>query len=115
MLTETRNEIEKSKIKLLDAIGGSSDITFIRNYGNIGDHLIHAGTRSLLSDLQYKEACILNLSAAGGDLALISGGGGWCEAFGHMPKFLSLIETKFRRVIVLPSSFDISVESVREA
>ncbi|MCI0389570.1 MAG: polysaccharide pyruvyl transferase family protein [Acidobacteria bacterium] len=115
MLSETQNEIEKSKTKLLDAIAGSSDITFIRNYGNIGDHLIHAGTRSLLSGLLYKETSILNLSAAGGDLALISGGGGWCEAFHHMPKYLPLIEKKFRRVIVLPSSFDISVEIVREA
>ena len=73
MLIETRKEIEKSKIKLLDAIAGSSDITFIRIYGNVGDQLIYAGARRLLSGLQYKETSILNLFG-GGDLALIAGG-----------------------------------------
>src|SRR5262249_18154332 len=115
MLSETRNEIEKSKTKLLNAIAGSSDITFIRNCGNIGDHLIHAGTRRLLSGIQYKETGVLNLSAVGGDMALISGGGDWRQAFQHTLHCLPLIEIKFRRVIVLPSSFDISIDSVREA
>ncbi len=115
MLNETRTEIEKSKAKLLDAIAGSSDITFIRIYGNIGDHLIYAGARGLLSGLQYKEISILNLSGAGGDLGLIAGGGAWCAPYHDMPKHLPLVEKKFRRVIVLPSSFDVSVESVREA
>src|SRR5262245_10217325 len=115
MQSETWNEIEKSKTKLLDAIAGSSDITFIRIYGNVGDQLIYAGARRLLSGLQYKEASILNLFGAGGDLALIAGGGAWCGPYHDMPKHLPRVEEKFRRVIVLPSSFDISVESVREA
>lgn len=115
MLSETQTEIEKSKVRLLDALAGASDITFIRSYGNIGDQLIYAGTRQLLSGLRYKEASILNLSGAGGDLALISGGGAWCGPYHDMPKHLPLVEEKFRRVIVLPSSFDVSVESVRDA
>jgi exopolysaccharide biosynthesis predicted pyruvyltransferase EpsI len=115
MLSETQNEIEKSKAKLLDAMAGSSDITFIRIYGNVGDQLIYAGARRLLSGLQYKETSILNLSGAVGDLALIAGGGAWCGPYQDMPKHLPRVEERFRRVIVLPSSFDISVSSVREA
>ncbi|MGH9767813.1 MAG: polysaccharide pyruvyl transferase family protein, partial [Blastocatellia bacterium] len=115
MLSETQTEIEKSKAILLDAIAGSSDITFIRIYGNIGDQLIYAGTRRLLSGLQYKEEPILNLSGIGGDLALMAGGGAWCGPYHDMPKHLPLVEKKYRRVIVLPSSFDVSAPGVREA
>jgi GT2 family glycosyltransferase/exopolysaccharide biosynthesis predicted pyruvyltransferase EpsI len=115
MLSATQSEIETSRDKLLTAIGGSSDITFIRIYGNVGDHLIYAGARRLFSGLRYKETSILDLSEAGGDLALIAGGGAWCAPYHDMPKHLPRVEQKFRRVIVLPSSFDVSVESVREA
>jgi len=115
MLSGAQIEIEKSKAKLLDAIAGSTDITFIRIYGNIGDQLIYAGARRLLSGLQYKEAPILNLSGAGGDLALIAGGGAWCGPYHDMPKHLPLVEERFRRVIVLPSSFDVTVDKVKEA
>ncbi|MGE0129565.1 MAG: polysaccharide pyruvyl transferase family protein [Blastocatellales bacterium] len=115
MINDTHAEIEKSRAKLLNAIASASDITFIRSYGNIGDHLIFAGTRRLLSGVRYKEESIRNLSGAGGDLALISGGGAWCGPYHNTPKYLPMVEKKFRRVIVLPSSFDVSVESVREA
>jgi hypothetical protein len=40
MLSATQSEIETSSDKLLTAIGGSSDITFIRIYGYVGDHMI---------------------------------------------------------------------------
>src|SRR5262245_7349845 len=115
MLSETRNEIEKSKTKLLDAIVGSSDITFIRIYGDVGDQLSYAGARRLLRGLQYKETSVLNLSGAGGDLALIAGGEAWRRPDHDMSEHLPRVEERFRRVIVLPSSFDISVDNVREA
>src|SRR5262245_30074788 len=114
-LGETRAEIEKSRAKLLNAIVGSSDITFIRGCGNIGDWLIYAGTRRLLSGVPYKELSVLNLEEASGDLALISGGGAWCGPYHDMAKHLPLVEEKFQRVIILPSSFDVSVKSVWEA
>ncbi len=115
MLDVKQNAIEKSRAKLLDAIAGSTDITFIRTYGNIGDQLIYAGTRRLLAGLQYKEAFVLNLSGVGGDLALIAGGGAWCGPYHDMPGHLPLVEERFRRVIVLPSSFEVSAPGVREA
>jgi GT2 family glycosyltransferase len=115
MPSQTHTEIETSRAKLLDAIAGATDITFVRSYGNIGDHLIYAGTRRLLSGVQYKETSIRNLSGAGGDLALISGGGAWCGPYHDTPKYLPEVEEKFRRVIVMPSSFDISAPGVGEA
>jgi glycosyltransferase involved in cell wall biosynthesis len=115
MLDEIQIEIEKSRAKLLNAIEGSSDITFIRIYGNIGDQLIYAGARRLLSGLEYKEISILNLENAGGELAVIAGSGCWCRPYHDMPKHLPVIEEKFQRVIVLPSSFDVSAPGVKEA
>jgi len=115
MLSVTKNEIEKSKAILLDAIAGSADITFIRIHGDVGDQLSNAGARRLLSGLQYKETGVLNLSGAGGDLALVAGGEAWRRPDHDMSEHLSRVEEKFRRVVVLPSSFDISVTKVREA
>jgi GT2 family glycosyltransferase/exopolysaccharide biosynthesis predicted pyruvyltransferase EpsI len=115
MLSATQIEIESSKAKLLSAVAGSTDITFIRIYGNVGDHLIYAGARRLLSGFRYKEISILDLSGAGGDLAIIAGGGAWCGPYHDMPKHLPVVEQKFRRVVVLPSSFDITAPGVRDA
>jgi GT2 family glycosyltransferase/exopolysaccharide biosynthesis predicted pyruvyltransferase EpsI len=115
MIIEAQAELETSRRKLLDSIAGASDITFVRAYGNIGDQLIYAGTRRLLSGIEYKEVSILNLAGIKGELALIAGGGAWCGPYHDMPGHLPLVEERFRRVIVLPSSFDASVASVRHA
>jgi GT2 family glycosyltransferase/exopolysaccharide biosynthesis predicted pyruvyltransferase EpsI len=110
-----RDEVEASRNKLLRAVGCADDITFIRGYGNIGDHLIYAGCRRLLADFSYKEVSILALDGVRGHTALISGGGAWCRPYHDMPRYLSIIENSFERVVVLPSSFDLSEESVRQA
>src|SRR5262249_3270244 len=103
-----------SSSKLLAAIAGSPSLVFIRPYGNIGDQLIHAGTRQLLAATRYEEIGILNSEAACGHTAIVSGGGGWCNPFHDMPVFLPAIEERFERVIIFPSSFDVRVESVRK-
>ena len=107
-------ELEESRRKILAAIGSCSDVTFIRHSGNIGDHLIYAGTRKLISEIPYKEISVRQLEEAGGEMALVSGGGSWCKAFHLMPGYMPLIEERFQKVIVLPSSFDVSVVSVKE-
>jgi len=145
-------DIAGSRQKLLGVISGSPDITFIRTGGNIGDHLIHAGTRQLLAGIQYdekrvrrrrkdraeearrpkgferllgspfskraggrKEVVIEGLDGIGGHTALVTGGGGWCRPFhGMWPAVLPLVEERFERVMVLPSSVDTSVGVVRE-
>jgi len=106
---------EAGRQKLLQAIGTSEDLTFIRIHGNLGDELIYAGTRQLLSGLHYREIGIRSLREAGGHTALIAGGGSWCEAYQDLPGYLKEVETRFERVIVLPSSFEASVPAVKEA
>ena len=97
-------------------IAGAPNVTFIKSYGNIGDDLIYAGTRQLLSKISHVEVSGQNLEDASGHTALISGGGAWCHPYHEfMPKLLPLVEQRFERVIVLPSSFDVSVDGVREA
>jgi GT2 family glycosyltransferase/exopolysaccharide biosynthesis predicted pyruvyltransferase EpsI len=106
--------LESSRAKLLGALAGATDITLIRNYGNMGDHLIHAGTRRLLSDVSYREVSLLQLDGLRGQLAVISGSGAWCHPHAHMPQYLPRIEAQFDRVVIFPSSFDISEVGTRQ-
>jgi exopolysaccharide biosynthesis predicted pyruvyltransferase EpsI len=105
--------VEDSREVLLGAIGEPEDLTFIRLYGNKGDELIYAGTRQLLARRFYKEVSVRELGGVSGHTALVAGCGGWCGPYHDMVKHLPVIETKFERVIVMPSSFDVSVPSVR--
>lgn len=111
-------KIEESRRKLLDTIAHVSegkDVTFVRSYGNIGDHLIYAGLRQLLSDVPYTEINARgDLETAGGHTALAAGGGDWCHAFHSFdPKVLPRLEKKFENVILLPTTFDPKVPLVR--
>jgi exopolysaccharide biosynthesis predicted pyruvyltransferase EpsI len=105
--------VEDSRDVLLSAIGEPEDLTFIRLYGNKGDELIYAGTRQLLARRFYKEVSVRDLGGVSGHTALVAGCGGWCGPYHDMVKHLPAIETRFERVIVMPSSFDVSVPSVR--
>jgi exopolysaccharide biosynthesis predicted pyruvyltransferase EpsI len=105
--------VEESRDVLLRAIGEPEDLTFIRLYGNIGDELIYAGTRQLLARRFYKEVGVRHLAGVSGHTALVAGSGGWCGPYHDMVEHLPLIESKFERVIVMPSSFDVSLPSVR--
>jgi exopolysaccharide biosynthesis predicted pyruvyltransferase EpsI len=105
--------VEDSRDVLLRAIGEPENLTFIRLYGNKGDELIYAGTRQLLARRFYKEVSVRDLDGVSGHTALVAGCGGWCGPYHDMVKHLPAIETKFERVIVMPSSFDVSVPSVR--
>lgn len=116
MLFRRRAGIEASRKKLLNVIAGAPNVTFIRSYGNIGDQLIYAGMRQLLSKISYVEASGENLEGVSGHTALVSGGGAWCQPYHEfLPTLLPLVEQRFERVVVLPSSFDVSVDCVREA
>ena len=56
------------------------------------------------------------LGNAGGDLAFVAGGGAWCRPYHEfMPELLPELEARFRRVVILPSSFDAKVAAVRRA
>jgi exopolysaccharide biosynthesis predicted pyruvyltransferase EpsI len=109
-------DLEAQRDRILGLVADASNVTFIRHRGNIGDDLIHAGTRRLLSDIPHREVGTWDLRDAHGDTALITGSGGWCIPFHHqLPQALPVIEERFRRVIILPSTFDLAEPIVREA
>lgn len=86
------------------------DIHVLNSHGNLGDELIFAGCRALLGKIgiEYKEMLIDDENITGA-LALISGGGAWCRTWGDfMSHFLPLVEARFEKVIVLPSSFQMT-------
>lgn len=108
--------ISASRRTLLDAVGDTDDLTFIRGLGNRGDELIWAGTRALLADRPYREVDLHTLDDVRGHTAILTGGGGWCRAYhGTMPGLLAAAEARFARVIVFPSSFDPTVDAVAAA
>jgi GT2 family glycosyltransferase len=108
--------LERSRTAILEAIGEHPDLVFVRGIGNRGDELISAGTRRLLGGLVYREIGVDELPSAIGHTAVICGGGAFCHPFHEfMPQVLAVAELRFERVIVLPSSFDTSVDPVRLA
>lgn len=105
--------LDQARQRLLGVLADAEDVTFLRGAGNWGDDLIYAGTRQLLSCCDYREIGIERLQGASGHTALVAGSGSWCRAFHNMPGCLPQVEERFERVIVLPSSFDVSVGVVR--
>jgi exopolysaccharide biosynthesis predicted pyruvyltransferase EpsI len=97
--------LESSRNSLLKEIG-TGPLTFFRSYGNIGDRLISAGTRQLLSQVNYRELDIRDAREYSGEMAIVSGSGGWSKPWHDMPDLLRPVLTNFDKVIVLPSSFD---------
>ena len=108
--------IGHSRDSLLEEIGPAPELTLVRGLGNRGDDLILAGTRRLLAGHVYREIGIDELEAAEGDTALLLGSGAWCRPYHErMPTALGVVESRFDRVIVLPSSFDVAEDRVRAA
>lgn len=108
--------LEAQREKILRLLADAPDVTFFRHRGNIGDDLIHAGTRRLLAEVPYREVGTWDLQDARGHTAVITGSGGWCVPFHHqLPQALPIIEARFRRVIILPSTFDLAEPIVRDA
>ncbi len=108
--------LEYSRQEILQAVGDRPDLVLVRTPGNLGDELVWAGTRALLSEHTYREIGVDELPAASGHTVLICGSGGFCHPHhGLMPHVLAIAEMRFERVVLLPSSFDTSVDVVREA
>jgi GT2 family glycosyltransferase len=110
-----RARLESSRRAILDA-AGSEPFTLVRGVGNLGDELIAAGARQLFAGLPYREAGLEDACRSRGKTAVLMGGGAWCAPYHErMPPALALLAARYQRVVVLPSSFDVSVPSVRRA
>ncbi|MFC1664145.1 polysaccharide pyruvyl transferase family protein [Pseudomonadota bacterium] len=111
--SELYASILDSRTRILREVAEYSDVTFVRLRGNMGDHLIWAGARQLLRTINYREVPAETLGNASGELAVLAGGGGWCEYFhGLAPMTLVELEKRFSKVVVLPSTFDPTYEPV---
>lgn len=108
--------VQASRRAILEAVGASRDVTFVRGVGNVGDQLIAAGSRALLAGILTREIGHAEVPRARGEVAVLSGGGAWCGPYHElMPALLPVLERRFARVVVLPSSFDVTVAAVRHA
>jgi hypothetical protein len=106
----------RSMAEILAAIGDCPDLTLVHGPGNRGDELICEGTRNLLRDRRFRDIAIDELGCVAGRIGLLAGSGAFSRAYHEwMPRALALAERRFERVIVLPSSFDVTVDAVRAA
>ncbi len=107
--------LEEQRNRILVLLEDAPDVTFFRGRGNLGDELIHAGTRRLLSGIPCREVGTWDMQKARGHTAVLGGSGGWCVRFhAQMPAALRQIEERFERVIVLPSTFEMAEPEVRD-
>ena len=108
--------IGKDCLYLLNELKGAPNVTLFRGKGNIGDELILAGTRRFLNNIPHCEASVSDVSTISGHTALIVGSGGWSIPYhSQFPAVLPLIEERFDRVIILPSSYDMREGIVRDS
>ncbi len=111
-----RERLADTRARLLESVGPPGDVTFVRTLGNLGDQMIWAGTRRLLAGLMAREVDVFEAARLRGRTAVLSGGGAWCRPFHEiLPRLLPVIEERFERVVVFPSSFDLEVDEVRDA
>ena len=111
MKTRSHQEefIERDTNNIGELLAPYKSVHLLISHGNLGDQLIFAGTRALLAKLNKKYTEHFIHEAPGGELALISGGGSWCRTWENfMHEHLPLIEAKYDKVIVLPSSFQMT-------
>jgi hypothetical protein len=101
--------------KLLAELRGK-DVVALLNRGNRGDGLIHLGGRQLLARLdlpcrEYHETD--EVGAVRGDVLLVYGAGAMSRGTHTLPRLVSDLARRFRQVIILPASFDLSEPQVR--
>ena len=101
-------------------LGAQSDLCLLTEmHGNIGDHLIWAGTRDLLESAGIRYTSMPLHEVGNRDrprsTLLIPGSGAWTKSWHEwLPAAVLKASGSFHKVIILPSSFDLSVPIVAE-
>lgn len=94
-------------------LGRRSRLFFLANQGNWGDSLIRAGSLKFFKDYGF-DVVELDLHhrrswpkwAFLQDTLIYGGGGGWCSLWDHSATILQDRRRSFRRIVVLPSSYE---------
>ena len=128
----SRGEIQKPKSKfqqrldeyrktIIAEIDSSASIYLLTDLpGNLGDQLIAQGTNQLLTDEGIRFKQIPQREIAGfrspEDILVIPGSGAM-TAYYHewLPKLVQQAAGAFRKVVLLPTQYDVSINAVRDA
>jgi hypothetical protein len=108
-----------SRDLILSHVEGAKNVTLSwsrpRRNKNWGIHLLVAGTKQLLAseNISYKEVGRKAVRGLDGDLLIVCGGGWWDHAQGIVDVLTHA--GSFRRVLVMPSTFDTNSKPIRRA
>lgn len=108
------NNNKITDVESLCRLYSGKHVTILIPGGNRGDGLIYIGAKVLLdrNNVQYKE--VKRLAGLRGDVLLIYGCGGYAKAYGSMPRRIMPFINNFKRIYILPSSFDTSYPRIEE-
>ena len=89
-------------------------IFILLNTGNRGDGLIHMGGRALLETYGVSYQEIQTDEDVSGQTLLVYGCGGFCVPYHHNIQRVDFYVNRFDKIYILPSSFDLSCEEVKQ-
>ena len=100
-------------VALLKSLRGRR-VVALMNKGNRGDGFIHEGGRHLFTQagLSWQEIWDSGASVSG-DALLVFGNGAFCRQWDSMAVKTEALAGAFERIVILPSSFDLTAASVR--
>ena len=79
-------------------------VDFFIPQGNVGDSLIGHGAMTLFQTLDIKTTVVNENTQSINDVLLINGGGGFIALYSHTQRFIEDRRTKYKEIILLPSS-----------
>lgn len=85
---------------------------FVSGGGNVGDKLIFEGSKRVLGDVPVLS--ILEARTGKYGVVYMMGSGGWSPTHHSMPDIIGDLEQRCEKLVILPSSFDVSVPVVRD-
>lgn len=100
-------------MEIIEFARNHSEIYVLKSIGNRGDKLIELGTIEYFSRYNIKVNWIeFGDTDKQGDLLFVSGGGAFCNNWSHMVNAVKKRYSNFKKIVLLPSSFDLSSKTV---
>lgn len=103
-------------MEIIEFAKGHNEVCLLKNIGNRGDKLIELGTLEYFSRYNIKVNLIeFNDTEKEGDLLFVSGSGAFYTDYCY--NIINAIEKrykKFKKIVILPSTFDLSSQAVRD-